>query len=155
MSKKAIIIIIIIAVFFMGLFGAGFFILWSKLSAAIPAAETTEVEEGEEAEVEEEIKPLYPMETFIVNLADRGGKRYLRVTMQLEMDSEEVKDEIDRRLPHLRNSILMILPSKSYQDVDTAQGKIALRDEIIVNLNTVLNQEAAVTNLFFTEFVVQ
>jgi len=48
----------------------------------------------------------------------------------------------------------MILPSKSYNDVNTAAGKIAMRDEIIASLNTVLGKEG-ITNIFFTEFVVQ
>ncbi len=29
---------------------------------------------------------LYPLENFIVNMADSGGTRYLRVTLQLELD---------------------------------------------------------------------
>jgi len=154
MSKKVIILIIVIVFFMLGIFGAGFFVLWSKLSAAIPASETAEAELTEEEAAEAEIKPLYPLDAFIVNLSDQGGKRYLRVTMQLEMASEEIEEDIEKRLPHLRNSILMILPSKSYKDVNTAEGKTALRDEIMADLNAVLNKEG-ITNLYFTEFVVQ
>ena len=150
MSKTVIIIICAVAVLFMGMMGAGFFILWSKVSnvATQPAAE--------EAAEEEELKlgPLYPMETLIVNLADEGGKRYLRITMQLELSTADVALEIDNRLPQVKDAILMILPTKRYRDVNNIDGKVTLRDEIIVKLNELFSK-GEVTNIFFTEFVIQ
>jgi flagellar FliL protein len=48
----------------------------------------------------------------------------------------------------------MILPSKQFEDIASMEGKIALRDEIIAKLNS-LFARTVVTNIFFTEFVVQ
>ena len=94
------------------------------------------------------------METLIVNLADQGGKRYLRVTMELELSSDEVVEEIDKRMPQLRDAILMILPAKQYADISTTQGKMGLRDEILNKMNGYLNK-GSITTMYFTEFVVQ
>ena len=83
MSKTLIIIIAAFLLFVMALMGGGFFILWTKmsaLSAPAPTAEEAIVEE----EVPEEIGPLYSLGTLIVNLADEGGKRYLRVSIELD-----------------------------------------------------------------------
>jgi flagellar FliL protein len=97
---------------------------------------------------------------MIVNLADHGGKRYLRVTMEMELKVEEgvdpfdLKEEIDNRLPQLRDTILMILPSKQYADISSTAGKIALRDEIIAKLNSYL-KKGQIATIYFTEFVVQ
>ena len=76
----------------------------------------------EEAAKEQEVAmgPIYKLDTLIVNLADQGGKRYLRITMDLELkpaeniDAKEVIDEMDKRLPQIRDTILMILPTKQY-----------------------------------------
>jgi len=54
----------------------------------------------------------------------------------------------------MRDSILMILPSKRFEDIKTLEGKALLRNEIIAKLNSLFGGES-IANLFFTEFVVQ
>ena len=164
MSKKVIIIIIAVFVLLMGMMGAGFFLLWSQMSATVAQVQKQNgAEEAPEEEVvveETKIGPLYRMDTLIVNLADQGGKRYLRVTMELELkpnediNASEVLEEIEMRLPQLRDTILMILPSKQYAEISTTTGKIALRDELIVKLNAFL-KKGQISKIYFTEFVVQ
>lgn len=153
MSKKAVIIIIVVSLVFVGIMGAGFFVLWSKLSPADPKAgqESQEVVEGESAPA---IGHLYSLDTFIVNLADKGGKRYLRVTMDLELAVDTIPDEVNTLLPKIRDSILMILPTRRSEDVHSVEGKNALREEIVAKLNSFLG-EGSITNLYFTEFVSQ
>jgi len=100
------------------------------------------------------IGPLYSFDTFIVNLADPGGIRYLKVSMQAEVDSNKVIEEIDKRNPQVRDLILTVLSSKTYAEVSTPQGKIALKQEIIRRLNLILTT-GTVRNVFFTEFISQ
>lgn len=159
MSKNVLIIIIAVFVLMMGMMGGGFFLLWKQMSATVTQVAqqngTEEAEAEAEAEVQEvTIGPMYKMDTMIVNLADRGGKRYLRVTMQFELSNLEVAEEIEKRLPQMRDSILMILPAKQYADISTTQGKIALRDELMAQLNGYL-KTGAINTIYFTEFVVQ
>jgi flagellar FliL protein len=157
MSNKVMIIILGVVVLMMGMMGAGFFMLWSKMSATVAQvqnAEGSEQTQREEAEKEASIGPLYKMDTLIVNLADQGGKRYLRVTMELELSSAEVQEEIEKRMPQLRDAILMILPTKQYVDISSTQGKIALRDEILNKMNSYL-KKGSIATIYFTEFVVQ
>lgn len=152
MSKTVSIIIIAVAVLFMGMVGAGFFILWSKIShmPQNPAA----VEEIPVEEEENVIGPLYTLDTMIVNLADNGGKRYLRVTMALELSDPEAVTTIESRLPQIRDAVLMILPTKNYDNVSTTNGKIALRTEVMEKINSLITK-GRVNNIYFTEFVVQ
>ena len=98
MSKNVLIIIIGVFVLMMGMMGGGFFLLWNQMSATVSQVQQQNGEEQVEDEVEEEqevtIGPMYKMDTMIVNLADRGGKRYLRLTMQFELTTQEVVEEI-------------------------------------------------------------
>ena len=152
MSKTVMIIIILVVLLFMGMVGAGFFILWNKISQ-MPQATST----AEEIPVEEEenvIGPLYTLETMIVNLADHGGKRYLRVTMALELSDPEAVATIENRLPQIRDAILMILPTETYEDISTTEGKIALRNQVVEKINSLMTK-GHVNNIYFTEFVVQ
>ena len=164
MSNKVLIIIVAIFVFMIAAMGAGFFILWKQMNNAVAQVQqqSTEEQQAEETPAEEEITmgPLYKLDTLIVNLADQGGKRYLRITMELEMkpaenvEATEVIDELEKRMPQIRDTILMILPSKQYADIATTQGKIALRDEIMAKLNAFL-KKGQINTIYFTEFVVQ
>ena len=152
MSKTVLIIIISVAVLFMGMVGAGFFILWNKISQ-VPL-DPSKVAEMPVEEEENAIGPLYTLDTMIVNLSDHGGKRYLRVTMALELSDPEAVATIESRLPQIRDAVLMILPTKTYDDVSTTDGKIALRNQVMEKINDLMTK-GRVNNIYFTEFVVQ
>ena len=159
MSNKTLILIVAAVILFMGMIGGGFFLMWTKMSATLaqvqnPPGENATEEEEPPPEEQVTIGPIYKLETMIVNLADQGGKRYLRITMELELSSPELTAEIDKRLPQLRDAVLMILPTKTYADIGTTQGKIALRDELLAKLNSFL-KTGTVNTIYFSEFVVQ
>ena len=152
MSKTVLIIIISVAVLFMGMVGAGFFILWNKISQLPPDPAT--VQDMPVEEEENVMGPLYSLDTMIVNLSDHGGKRYLRVTMALELSDPDAVATIESRLPQVRDAILMILPTKKYDEISTTDGKITLRTEVMEKINTLMTK-GRVNNIYFTEFVVQ
>lgn len=132
---------------------AGFFMMWSKLSeinTQAPPTANIDINQSQMAQ----LGPLFPLETFIVNLADEERNRYLRVTMDLELVAPTDTEKLNQRLPQVRDRILMILPSKRFDDIASVEGKTALRDEIINKLNS-LFPRTVITNIFFTEFVVQ
>ena len=159
MSNKILIILIgVIMVFMLGL-GGGLFMMWNKLSAMetqaqISAEDDDQADQDTPVPVEELLGPIFSLDTFIVNLADKGGKRYLRITIDLELDSEELESEVKKRLPQVRDSILTILPTKRFEDISSAKGKTALRDQMLERINGMLAR-GQITNIYFKEFVVQ
>ncbi|MBT8370118.1 MAG: flagellar basal body-associated FliL family protein [Deltaproteobacteria bacterium] len=155
MSNKILILLIgFVMVLMLGM-GGGLFLMWNKLSTInVPANANATGQPGQEGTLEPPLGTIYALDTFIVNLADTGGNRYLRITMDLELGIPELEAEIEKRLPQIRDSILMILPSKRFEDISPVEGKIALRDEILKTLNGFLAQ-GEITNIYFKEFVVQ
>ena len=154
MSNKIVFALVgILFVVMIGLTG-GLFMIWTKLSTTEAQAHNTAISNEEGQEVQQTPGTIFPMDTFIVNLADEGGKRYLRITMDLELTRGTVADDLKKRLPQMRDSILMVLPSKRFEDIRTVEGKTSLRNEIIANLNGLFGQER-ISNIYFTEFVVQ
>jgi flagellar FliL protein len=155
MSNKILVLLIGVMMMLMLGLGGGLFMMWNQLSAL--NAQSVADAGGQPDEVvslEQSLGPIFSLDTFIVNLADKGGTRYLRVTMDLELDNSELEDELNKRLPQVRDSLLMILPSKRFEDISTVQGKTALRDEMLEALNGYLGQ-GKITNIYFKEFVVQ
>ena len=135
--------------------GGGLFLMWNKLSTInIQANANASGQPGQKTIPEQPLGAIYALDTFIVNLADMGGNRYLRVTMDLELGNSKLESEIVKRLPQIRDSVIMILPSKRFEDISSVDGKIALRNEIQETLNGFLAQ-GEITNIYFKEFVVQ
>ena len=124
-------------------------------SADAAPAKTTQAAPKKEAKEGGGIGPLYPMENFIVNMADSGGTRYLRVTLQLELDqTKKFPEMLDMRKPQLRDAILTVLASKRYEEVSSAQGKLILKQELLRRINSLVT-EGTIVNIYFTEFVAQ
>ncbi|MDY6986673.1 MAG: flagellar basal body-associated FliL family protein [Thermodesulfobacteriota bacterium] len=165
MSKKLVIVLVALFVLLIGGMGGGLFMMWSKLSAL---EETVKPEESTadgdvtdtdgQATEQASIGPLYSLDTFIVNLkdADNTCNRFLRTTMDLELreQADDLTQTMDTRLPQIRDSILMTLPSKTVEALQSTEGKLALRADLIVQLNGLLKEEL-ITNIYFKEFVIQ
>lgn len=101
-----------------------------------------------------EIGPIYPLDPFTVNLKSSGATRYLKCTINLEIDSPETQPELDKMKPLIRDIIIRILSSKTVPEISTAKGKDKLKEEIKKNLNTKL-ATGEIRNVYFTAFVIQ
>ena len=147
---------IIIGVAALLVIGGGGFVAFSMLSSKDDAAETEEAveEEGSEKMSSLDVGHMLGLDVFIVNLAGEGGSRYLKVKLELELSVENLKAEIGNRLPQIRDTILVSMSSKSFADIDTAQGKFRLKEEIVGHVNKLLTT-GNIKNVYFTEFVIQ
>ena len=164
MSNKVLLILMgLVLVLVLGM-GGGMFMIWSKLSAVSSKAVVPETgaEVTPDKAKPEEIGAVVSVDTFIVNLADPGGNRYLRVTMDLELvgkpadksGGKTAGDELAKRMPQIRDAILMILSTKRYVDISTPEGKTALREEILNAANGLL-ASSQISRIYFKEFVIQ
>ncbi|HOP40606.1 MAG TPA: flagellar basal body-associated FliL family protein [Geobacteraceae bacterium] len=97
---------------------------------------------------------IYSLEPFIVNIYDGQDLRYLRVKVEMDVASEEVKAEMDARKAQFRDAILVLLSTKTLLDVRDEQGKNQLRQEIFTAVNNILSP-GKLKRIYFTDFVVQ
>lgn len=97
---------------------------------------------------------VHLLKPFIVNLQDQSGGRYLKLTLNLELTSPEAVGSLKVNGPRIRDSIIILLSSKSYADIGTVEGKYKLRDEIVNRINQFL-PDNSVRTAYFTEFVIQ
>jgi flagellar FliL protein len=97
---------------------------------------------------------IYSMKPFIVNLADDSGGRYLKVKFEMELNSKDLVPEVEKRMPQLTDSVIMLLSSRKYEDIVTYEGKDRMRNEIMLRLNSFLST-GFIRKIYFTEFVMQ
>ncbi len=141
-SKMLLIILPLLAVLLGGA-GAGAYLKFGRTSSG-----TVEEKKPEEAPVYQEL------DTFMVNLADPGGKRFLKATIKLKVNSPEVADEFKARAFEIRDIVLMLLTGKESEEIIRPEDKSVLKKQIIEALNRVL-RKGQTLDVYFTEFLVQ
>ena len=152
--------------------------------------------------------PTFTIRDRIVNLADPGGRRYLRFTVGIEFEGchatasgpgdatnqlvvydpevdrpeyqlttgggkdneKEFQAQIKKYTPALEDIVTVVLSSRMYADISSAEGKESVKKEIKDRVNRLLENEHEpepkpsvcviaypphVTNVYFSEFVVQ
>ncbi|MFP5518555.1 MAG: flagellar basal body-associated FliL family protein [Bdellovibrionia bacterium] len=124
----------------------------ATLDQVIEGEKQTQEKEKEEIAQSTEVGKVVPLETFIINLAGSKGRKVAKVEMALEINGESVAAEIDKRKAQVRDIIIIILSSKTYEEVSTQEGKDNLRSEIKETINSFLTS-GKISNVFFTEFI--
>ena len=148
---------VIIAIVLMVVLGAGGFLGWNLLANKdSSAAEDNQQIAESRVKKKGEAKILCPLESFIVNLMDKSGlgKRYLKVTMELEVGDEEGKSIIDTHKTQLKDTILLLLSGLSFEEINSIEGKLSLKQALLSRTNQILGGNI-ISRIYFTEFVVQ
>ena len=152
MMKWIVIGVVIIAI------AAGGFVGWRMFMAkdANENQNGDSVAEMKAENKEKEVSIIIPLESFIVNLMDKSGygKRYLKTTVELEVGDEEAQLLLQENKAQLRDTILLILSSQSFGEINSIEGKLELKQTLLVRINRLLGGKK-VRRLYFTEFVVQ
>ncbi|MDR2502796.1 MAG: flagellar basal body-associated FliL family protein [Deltaproteobacteria bacterium] len=92
--------------------------------------------------------------TFITNLYDPMGRRYIKLDLELELVSPEVSKELQTQNARIRDSVIVLLSSKSSNDISTEEGRRILKNELIDRINLVLGGPKVV-QIFFTDLMIQ
>jgi flagellar protein FliL len=121
---------------------------------------------------------MLPMRERIVNLADPGVMRYLKVSVVLEMadlnmttlpkgekyteKQAELKKEMGATLPLIEDELTVILSGKTSAELMGPDGKQKLRDDLKARLNKALEKAShdpkerqEVLTVYFSDFIIQ
>lgn len=91
---------------------------------------------------------------FLVNLADPLGRRYLKLGISVEVKDAKAAEAMKTHEAKIKDAILLLLSSKSYQELSTLESKIELKKEIVERLNQILGG-SKVLQVYFTDMVIQ
>jgi flagellar protein FliL len=149
--------LIILALVVLGVLGGGGFAAWKFFlqPKAEDAAENATAEGAGEHKVEAETGgQLVTLDSFVVNLSDPMGRRYLKTTLDVEVANAAAAAELTAAMPKVKDTLLLLLSSKSFADISSMDKKIELKNDIVSRLNQIIGKNK-VRNVYFTEFVVQ
>lgn len=151
MLKWIIILVVLI------LLGVGGYFGYTMFFAGDDAA-TEEMAEGEggdqQADMETLDGQLVPLPVFLVNLSDPLGRRYLKLGLEVEVRDPEAMAALTMKEAKIKDSLLLLLSSKTYDGLSTMKAKLELKQEIVDRLNQILGS-GTVLRVYITEMVIQ
>ncbi len=101
-----------------------------------------------------DIGPMVKIDEFIVNIISEEGSHYVKTSMSIEMTNAAVVEETTTRMPQIRDSVLLLIGNKTFEELQDLQGKKQLKAEITSKINSFL-QTGQIKAIYFTDFVVQ
>jgi flagellar protein FliL len=133
--------------------GIAVYMLKNSASATAITEEKETAALSEDREIRGDKPVLFTFDPFTINL-DGKPRKLVRTTIQLEMLSEEGFEEAVDLTPVERDSIVKIINTKRFEDIETIQGKLFLKDQIMTAMNSLLHK-GMVKEVYFNEFIVQ
>lgn len=144
-KSKKLLWIGIVAVLMLGGGGGGAW-YFMKAKAANPAEAAKEPDEPAE---------VIEFQPFVVNLADPGVSRFLRVTLSLVVHGHEAAVALEDRVTQtrIRSSVLDLLAQQTSDALVTPEGKTKLKQAITATASKAAGHK--VSDVYFSEFIVQ
>lgn len=157
--------LIIILILLLSLAGGAGFAAWKFILPGILEKHASEAGPGESAEGKTGgngtsknapaiVTSTITLPTFLANLQDPVGRRFIKLNMDIEVTGQGVEDEVKRSMPKIKDSINMLLSSKSYADLASIENKMLLKNEIVERINQILGG-SKVRQVYFNDLIIQ
>jgi flagellar protein FliL len=99
-----------------------------------------------------------PMKPMTVGLNDNGPAKFLQIQISLMTYSSDAEEMIRMHMPVIRNDILNRLGSVTYKNASSAQGKEALRGELLTLTQKIISELEGINGvdgIYFTKMIMQ
>ena len=162
-GKKGLIIIIAVLVLVLAGGGVGAYIYMKKSAAA---EEHGGDKKGAKKKADKKHGPpqFAPLDPFTVNLADPGREHYLQIGLTYEVAAADVADALKAQMPLIRSRVLLLLTSRTADELASPAGKAKLATELVALARAALanseapgaqNEENGINDVHFSSFIIQ
>jgi len=114
------------------------------------------------------IGPMIEIKEFVVNIISESDRHYVKAALTIELinnltvvdkksaatGNDLAKEEATQRMPQIRDSILLLIGNKTYEELQDLQGKKQLKAELAGKIDSILLR-GKVKEIYLTDFVVQ
>lgn len=165
-GKKGKIILIAVVLLVLLLGAAGGYIMMARSKHAGAAKE-------EPKKVEKKVRVFAPLDPFTVNLRAVTHEQFLQIGLVFEVTGNDIADAIKAATPLIRGKVLLILTSKSGEELASSEGKARLAAELLATVRNIVGGPApaagakgdgqsdqsasdrGVTDVHFSSFIIQ
>ena len=152
--KKLVVMVAAVLVLLLAGGAARYFLVYKKAEAARQAEASKAAAIAKTVPEEAQIGPMVEIKEFVVNIIGQDVSHYVKASMSLELDREATLDEVNKRMPQIRDAILLLIGNKTYEELQDIQGKNQVKAEVKSKINSFL-KTGKVNNVYLTDFVVQ
>jgi len=110
------------------------------------------VSDGKESEKVEPV--MFKIEPFMLNITSQTDESFAKMTMEAELAGPVFVEKAKAKTPALRDAVIMLISSKTPEDLISPDGRLLLKEEINNSFNRILGDKA-VNNIFITDFIMQ
>ena len=126
---------------------------FTALGGAATEDETNEAAAEEPVEIE--LPALFhTLPALVVSSTYNGSLRYLQVKLSILTRNEETLAKLQTNTPLIQNSLIMLLDSYEFVELDNSEGKELLRAQAEEAVRGLINDDG-VESVLFTGFVIQ
>jgi len=150
MSKKVVLLIIVVFLIGIGLGTGGTLSAQKYLSPAKNKAEAAKDKPVQSDMPIDNGGPLVSIGEFTLNL--KGGS-YLKTQITVEGTNAKAEGYLKEKTAFLKDAVNVVLSNKSIADIQTPESREKLRQELLLKLNAVTDER--VSNVLFESFVYQ
>ncbi|MEX2482659.1 MAG: flagellar basal body-associated FliL family protein [Gammaproteobacteria bacterium] len=94
---------------------------------------------------------------FVINFRDRNDRpKFLKAEMSVSTRDGDIERAVERHMPAIRNNLVLLLSRQVYEDLVPNEGKEALRQQALAEVQSVLEKQIGkpgVDDLYFSNFV--
>lgn len=152
---KLIILLVLVVILAVGLSVVG--TLWF-LGGGIPG-----ITSGDDEEVAEHVDVFVPStytlldKALVTTVQAEGRQRYAQAYLAFEANDPEALAAASQHMPLLRSRLISVLGDRSFENLQTPEGRQALADDMLGAVNSALEQEGEppLLRVLFRNFVVQ
>ena len=161
-AKKgsSFVMILIAALLAAGLAGGGVYFMTASKHASAESGEQVQGVDGEKA-AGKKVPAIYVKldPPLVATFEAKGLMRFLQVSVEIMTRDQATADLIKQHDPMIRNDLLMLFGSQTYDTISTHEGKDELRSKALAAVQKVIDAEGGnskkVEQLYFTSFVMQ
>jgi flagellar protein FliL len=154
-KKKGKLLVIIVILVVLGAVGGG---AWWFLKGKNPATPKTATQKA----AEDAKPPVYAQldKELTTGLTRTDAEdHYLQVEIKMKVANEQVSEKIAQRVPEIRSALILLMTSKSSEDLKTVEDKQRLASEMAGQINRIIQstnpREDGVLGVYFTTFILQ
>nr|WP_296752628.1 flagellar basal body-associated FliL family protein [Thioalkalivibrio sp.] len=148
-TLKLVVIIMVTVLVMMGAAGGA----WYLLAGGEPAAEDKPAAVAKLPHIYRALEPA-----LLGNIDGPGRVRFVQVEVVMATRDPKVLVAVDEHTPVIRNDLIMLLSGKTYEQLNTAEGKERTRREMLDAIRSVLEDRTGnpgIESIYFTSFVMQ
>lgn len=157
-----IVLIALIVVLLLAVIGGGYFLYSQGVFSPKDSAQT-EVVEKEESNGKQRFKA--EINDLVLNITNaKGREKLMKLSFTIKSSDEMIAGIVEEYKAEIVDVVIAQISARSSEELLTVGGKALLKDELIDEINTVLNEATAtnseiqrnsIKNILFTTFVIK